>query len=201
MDMIIIAIIIVVIIVLIWCFSPVTLSNVFDLHHYAVSAGFANAPEASDRMGRMNINLIKLLRHMRAKYAEGGGERSKITETMLYNYNPENISETDPRYTDDTSYTVGKGAQTKICLRDKKSPLKFVDFNTLMFVGIHELSHMGAYDVVGHPARFWEIFKFVLGEAVEAKIYAPIDYAKTPIDYCGLHIDYNPLFDRALKSV
>lgn len=178
-----------------------------DPHTYYVSGGFTNKDEAAERMSKMNGRLIELLRHLKSKYptaSQGGlrnADRARIVAAMLYNYNPERLLETDPRSTNDTSFTVGKGESTSICLRDKKKPIEFVDFNTLMFVALHELSHMGAYDVVGHPERFWSVFKFVLEEAAEVGgIYKPVDYAVRPIDYCGLAVDYNPLFDDALQA-
>lgn len=196
--------IIVLLIILYNYFKNVGIKTNNDPHTYFVSGGFANRDMAAKRMSEMNSRLMKLLRHLRNKYAGKAPKTDKemVVAAMLFNYNPERLFETDPRFTNDTSYTIGKGEVTKMCLREKTSPDKFVDFNTLMFVALHELSHMGAYDVQGHPDRFWQIFKFVLTEAIEAGgIYKPIDYERHPIDYCGLRVDYNPYYDDAMMPI
>lgn len=101
---------------------------------------------------------------------------------------------TDP----DTAYTINKGDLIAICLR--KSPNgKVHDINTLMFVVIHELTHV-AIDVYDHPKEFWESFKILLTESVRCCIYRPVDYNEFSVKYCGdkMIIEYNPLFDCTL---
>ena len=63
-----------------------------------------------------------------------------------------------------------------------------------MFVALHEISHI-ATKSIGHKQEFWDNFKFILEEAVEIKIYKPVDYKKKPISYCSLNITDNPYFD------
>ena len=63
-----------------------------------------------------------------------------------------------------------------------------------MFVGIHEISHV-ATKSVGHTDEFWKNFKFLLEQAVEIKIYTPVDYKKNPKRYCGMEITDNPYYD------
>jgi len=47
----------------------------------------------------------------------------------------------------------------------------------------------------GHKQIFWQNFKFLLQEAVELNLYAPVDYKKNPQPYCGMDISDNPYFD------
>jgi hypothetical protein len=47
---------------------------------------------------------------------------------------------------------------------------------------------------IGHDKTFWDNFKFLLQEAVKAKLYIPIDYKKENTDYCGMTISDNPYF-------
>ena len=67
-----------------------------------------------------------------------------------------------------------------------------------MFVAIHELAHI-ASETVGHNDEFWNNFKFLLDNAVEIKIYSPVDYKKNNIEYCGMKITDNPYYDMPIK--
>jgi hypothetical protein len=48
---------------------------------------------------------------------------------------------------------------------------------------------------VGHTDEFWQNFKFLLENAVELKLYTPVDYKKEPENYCGMDITDNPYYD------
>ena len=119
---------------------------------------------------------------------------------LINNYESDNISEISPLNSKgNTSYTENK-KHLVLCLR-RKTPdaaglYQLHDINTMMFVVVHELSHM-MNNGFGHtegPRGFWSLFKFMLENAVEAGIYTPVDYSKQPILYCGLLLTYNPLF-------
>ena len=69
-----------------------------------------------------------------------------------------------------------------------------IDEHTLMFVAIHELSHVMTKSI-GHKTEFWENFKFLLGCAKESGIHEPEDYKKKPQEYCSMNISDNPYFD------
>lgn len=191
-----------------WNFT--TIYTTIDQRNYTV-ADYPNKQDAANMLGRINLDLIKLLRHLRNKYnvdridvmqlPADQRDRFRIVDNMLDNYNPDVMAENDPRLSSDTSYTIGKGVELVVCVRDRNNPSKLVDYSTLLFVMLHEISHIGAYDVFGHGTRFWEVFKFVLTEAVEAGIYEPIDYRQKNTMYCGLNITYNPYFDTNLKVV
>jgi predicted metal-dependent hydrolase len=119
-------------------------------------------------------------------------------EQLLNNYNSDKIYEISPLNSENvTSYTEEKKTLI-LCLRKKEKNgsghNELHDINTIMFVVIHELAHM-MNDMWGHKQDFWMLFKFMLMNAVEAKIYTPIDYSRSPIVYCGLMLTYNPLFD------
>ena len=86
-----------------------------------------------------------------------------------------------------TSYTVNKGERIVFCLRAKLINT-IHDLNTLMYVVIHELAHVGCPEF-GHTPLFREIFKFLLIESVKINIYTPIDYRKYPKNYCGMEIN------------
>ena len=93
-----------------------------------------------------------------------------------------------------TAYSENKGEKVAFCLNKKKNGSKLIDINTLTFVALHELSHIMSVSI-GHNDEFWNNFKFLLDEAVEIKIYTPVDYKKAPEQYCGLSITDNPYYD------
>lgn len=170
-----------------------------DGQQYAVVTSYANSAEASNILAKANANVIIFLAFLKKKYSGGRGERSRVVDAILQNYNYEAIEENDPKYSgSETSFTINKGEKMVLCLREKKAPYKFCDGQTLLFCILHELSHIGNVDEWGHERKFWIIFKFILSEASTYGIYSPVDYERHPKVYCGLKIDYNPLFDLTL---
>jgi len=183
--------------------------------NWQVIAGYGNRREAAQLLGKVNHNLIEFMRVLKIKYhidetddvINGEGhvharvladisDTHNIVSNILDNYNPDMIYENDARGDGkETSYTVNKGAAMYVCLRNKLNPNALVDYDTLLFVMLHEISHIGNYRGWGHGDDFWQIFQFILREAYLAGIYTPIDYSKSPRNYCGLKIEYNPLFD------
>lgn len=164
--------------------------------HYKVSNRYENPEEAAQILDYLNRNNIELLRHLRLKYKSG--VMNNNVQFLLDNYNPEVIFEHIPIGTKNTSFVVDKGSSVGFCLREKVSGKDILhDKHTLMFVNLHELTHM--YNKTwGHERDFWKSFKFILQEAKEAGIHEPKNYSLTPIMYCGLNVKYNPYFDSAL---
>lgn len=128
---------------------------------------------------------------------DGPNFKKNAVRRLEANYDPELVYEISPSNLEgNTSYTVNK-KKLVLCLRHKKKGYKLHHINTVMFVVIHELSHM-ANDEWDHSEKFWKIFKFMLESGVKAGVYTPVNYANHPVTYCGLHIAYNPLFDAGL---
>ena len=69
---------------------------------------------------------------------------------------------------------------------------KLIDRNTLMFVALHEITHIMTKSI-GHTEEFWRNFKFILQESVELGIYTRDEYSKNPKKYCGIEITHSPL--------
>lgn len=180
---------------------------------------FHNNAEAAALLASVNAKMIELMRHLKKKYHIDETEEDitkcaqhnkvvalpndlyRIVDHMLDNYNPDVFYENDPRGTTETSYTVNKGAAMHICLRRKDDPTKLVEEGQLLFVMLHEGSHIANYAGWGHERGFWQTFAFILNEARLAGIYVPVDYSKYPFNYCGLVVNYNPLFDPALPKI
>jgi predicted metal-dependent hydrolase len=86
-----------------------------------------------------------------------------------------------------TSYSVNKGEELVFCLRSKKEWNKFHNFNTIMYVALHEISHIACPEY-GHGPLFKKIFSFITQIAIQLNIYVYEDFNKTPEEYCGIYI-------------
>jgi len=141
---------------------------------------------AANKLAFIRQNKIKLVNHMLSQFPDD----PRVTR-LKYRYKPNKISEgpEDPKL---TSYTLNKGEKVVYCLRSKKHKNELHEKNTLMFVAIHELSHIMSV-TKGHNDEFKKNFKFLLENAVKIGIYQPIDYSKSPQEYCGININETPL--------
>ena len=61
-----------------------------------------------------------------------------------------------------------------------------------MFVALHELSHVMTKSI-GHTEEFWDNFRFLLKEAINANLYKNHNFRKFPVKYCGTEITDSPL--------
>lgn len=118
---------------------------------------------------------------------------NEFTKRLVAGFNPKRIQETLPT-SEHTAYSENKGEKIAFCLTKSKTGSTLIDPNTLMFVALHELTHVGTVSV-GHTPEFWRNFKFVLENAKNANLYKPVDYKKKPKGYCGMTISDNPYFD------
>lgn len=154
-------------------------------------------PELGDKNGRIDIINHSELYNTLNQVNKSEYLQNRIEQLVKF-YNSDHIYEISPLNSAGvTSYTQDK--KTLIfCLRKKEKNHKgnheLHDINTIMFVDIHELTHM-MNNTWGHQVDFWILFKFMLENAVECGIYKPVDYSKFPINYCGLLLSYNPLMD------
>ena len=140
---------------------------------------------AADMLARTTTKLKQLVAYVSEKFPD----RENI-KRLKDGFNPKKVVETLPT-SEFTAYSENKGEKIAFCLDAEKGNNKLIDENTLMFVGIHEISHV-ATKSVGHTDEFWKNFKFLLEQAVEIKIYTPVDYKKNPKRYCGMEITDNP---------
>jgi hypothetical protein len=71
-----------------------------------------------------------------------------------------NIYENIHNKNNSTSYTINKGDEMAICLRSKKDK-NIHDLNEIMYVVIHEISHIACPEI-GHTKLFLKINKYFL---------------------------------------
>lgn len=144
---------------------------------------------AADRLAVVTGNMKTLVEHCYSTYPE----RNNV-KRLKQGFNPKKIQETLPT-SEYTAYSENKGEKIAFCLdKNKDGKGGLIDPNTLMFVAIHELSHV-ATESIGHTEEFWGNFKFLLQEAEKINIYKPEDYKKKPKEYCGMSIKDNPYYD------
>jgi len=148
-----------------------------------------NIQNASNLLARTTEKLEYLVENVGQRYPD----RENV-QNLVKNFNPTTIKETLPT-SEFTAYSENKGEKIAFCLNKKKTDNNnLIDSNTLMFVAIHEIAHIMTTSV-GHTEEFWNNFKFLLENAVEIKIYTPVDYKKEPEGYCGMDITDNPYYD------
>jgi predicted metal-dependent hydrolase len=143
-----------------------------------------DSKEAADLIATIKNKLNTLLEHLEKTY---GNSDDRII-MLKKNYRPEKLSEgvDTPGY---TSYSVNKGEQIVLCLRNKD---KLMDVNTMMFVVLHEFAHL-ATESIGHTEEFWTNFKWILEESMNIGIYVRQDFKNNNVDYCGIKITSTPL--------
>ena len=78
-----------------------------------------------------------------------------------------------------------------MCLTTRDRFEDFYDINELMFVTLHELTHVSCENY-GHGIEFVIFFTFLLKKSIEIGIYKRVDYGSTPKEYCGVIIDKTP---------
>lgn len=146
--------------------------------------------EAADLLATTTQKCKELVEYVKKKYPD-----KENVKQLVKNFNPQKIIEILPT-SSFTAYSENKGQKIAFCLNVKKEGNKenLIDEHTLMFVSLHELSHVMTKSI-GHKSEFWSNFKFMLENAKEAGIHQPIDYSKTPQEYCSLKITDNPYFN------
>ena len=139
-----------------------------------------------DLLAKTTQNMKKLVDHLHEQYPD----RENV-KRLYKNFDIKKVKETLPtsRY---TAYSENK-ERIAFCVTTRKNNSQLIDENTLMFVALHELSHV-ATKSIGHTEEFWNNFKFILKSASSIGIYKPEDYSKTPKSYCGTKIKDNPYF-------
>lgn len=140
---------------------------------------------AANILAKINSNITKLVYHLKNNLKNFPDKMSYI-KNLIERTKVINIMETpkDDKY---TSYTINKGEKIVFCIRFKITD-NIHDMNTIMYVVIHELAHIGCPEF-GHTKLFKDIFKFLLENGIKIKIYNPVNYIKFPQNYCGMTIN------------
>jgi len=148
-----------------------------------------NLQKAADLLAKVTEKSKKLVEYVQEQHPDNPN-----VARLVEKYNPKKVMETLPtsKY---TAYSENKGEKLAFCLNKIKTENdNLIDEHTLMFVTIHELSHIMTKSI-GHKSDFWQNFKFLLENAKAAGLHDPEDYKKKPREYCGMKIHDNPYYD------
>lgn len=141
--------------------------------------------EKANLLGELVEKLYKLKNHLVKNIESFPDEYKQYINLVVNNFKEDRtiIYETDPE-SSLTSYSVNKGEEISFCLRSKKTG-KLHDINLLMYVGIHEISHIGCPEI-GHGDLFKKVFRFFTQEAIKIDVYKKVNYYELPVEYCGM---------------
>ena len=143
----------------------------------------------ADQLAHATNNMKAVVEKCKEKYSD-----QENVQRLVKGFNPKKIYEILPT-SEYTAYSENKGEKMAFCLdTEKNSKGRIIDDNTLMYVALHEVSHI-ATKSIGHGDEFWTNYKFILTEAKKINIYNPVDYKNNPARYCGMNITDNPYFD------
>lgn len=151
-----------------------------DGKKYFVKKG-PQAQEAADTLAIINQRCTKLVAELPLN-----GEYFINNRLLKKRYNPASITENI--LDKEAAFTVNKGEQISFCLKTTDNKGRIYDINTLMYVAIHELAHIGC-ESVGHTPEFIKYFGFLIKESLNKGLYKYVDYSKQPVNYCGVIID------------
>ena len=145
--------------------------------------------EVANRLGNLAKKIDKIVSYMYQKNLPDAIISKRLAERWKkIRINPAGLRETAFGETS-AAYTVNKGEQLRICVRDEKSDNLFEDKNDLMFVMLHELGHLMSKSY-GHNLEFKKNFAYITKVAVELGLYKYVDYSKHPTTFCGTDISY-----------
>ncbi len=143
-----------------------------------------DSAEAADLIAKIRQKLVILMEHLQKSFSSNDIR----IEMLKKNFRPDRLKEgiDTPGY---TSYSVNKGEQIVLCLRNKD---KLVDINTMLFVVLHEFAHLATVSI-GHTEEFWDNFRWILEESINIGIYIKQDFKTNNVEYCGMSITSTPL--------
>jgi hypothetical protein len=153
---------------------------------YGIQEEFKKSDEAVEILAKLHDNMNNFITELHKKIPN-----DERVIRLVKGFRRAEIEEAPND--DGSSYTINKGDLVALCLRHKTDGHPFHDNNTLLFVIIHEMSHIASISE-GHNSEFITNFKWLLNEAKSLGYYEPIDYRKSPITYCGVKVTNNPYF-------
>jgi len=166
--------------------EKMSLVEAFDKKKYLVrdlNTKYDSANLLAKLMSNLKVLIITLKRN---SDTSDNSEMRKFKPFIETIYNKiDNVKVRENEGSNDlTSYSVNKGEELVFCIRSK-SDNKIHDMNELMYVAVHEISHIGCPET-GHTRLFAKINLFLLRKALEYGLYHYRDYANQPVEYCGM---------------
>jgi hypothetical protein len=159
--------------------------NAVDGKNYSV----LNLPDkqiAANKLAKLNNVLFRIIEDLNAEHEHFNNDKFKRLKFKFKAHLTENAPGGRT-----TSYTLNKGDEIHMCLRQHDKELNLIDDNTLVFVALHELAHVMTISI-GHTEEFWSNFKFLLNYAMKKGYYKYYPYHLKPKNYCGIKITSSP---------
>jgi hypothetical protein len=165
-----------------------------DGQNYLVR-NMADKEGAADRLALIREKLLRLM-----KYLEQSFNDRPFVKQIIRNFDAssERFAESTPEASY-TSYSVNKGEKVFMCLRQRDEKEELVDENILIFVALHEMSHIGTASI-GHTKEFWNHFAWLLEKSETLGIYKYQNFAAHPVEYCGVHITDSPKYKQGVED-
>lgn len=164
----------------------IKVKSIIDSKYYRVKNNI-NKQKSADTFAIINGRVEKLINNL--KHVNSNLYNNNIV-LLTKRYNPDNLIENIDNHS--TSYTLNKGSEVAICISSKNNTNEIHEINRLMFVVIHELSHIGC-ESQGHNKEFVDFFIYLLKKSIEYKIYKYENYSTNPVEYCGITINNTPI--------
>lgn len=182
--------IIIVVVLLLYLFITKSLeyikSDINNKYYLVKSSDNIPNKEKANIIAELSKRIDKLIYYLTVNYSNKDTvnylEYNENVKLLLERFSPEIIGENIMPF--GTSYTINKGTYIAMCIDESR------DLNTMMFVLLHELSHVGSSSI-GHTQEFLDFFRYLLKVSIRLNIYKNIDYTSSPKEYCGIKIDRN----------
>ncbi len=173
--------------------EKMTLVEAFDRKKYLVR-DLNDKKDSAQLLAQLMKNLKFLITTLKFK-SQNTNDRELLKykpfiETIYNKIDSVSVRENEGN-NDFTSYSVNKGEELVFCIRSKSNN-RLHDINELMYVAIHEISHIGCPET-GHTKLFANINLYLLRKALQLGLYKYVDYSMYPVEYCGMTLTTNIL--------
>lgn len=155
-------------------------SSIDNKDYFVSDSVNPSSEEIANTLATIRKNINVLCDYLKSKhhkeYQDNIDELIKTVKDIDISENTKNIY---------TSYTINKN-ELVFCVKSKQTG-QIHDMNLLMYVVLHELSHIACPEY-GHTELFKKIFHYILTQAEECGIYKQINFYLNPQEYCGMNI-------------
>ena len=153
-----------------------SVKSFIDGNYYYVRKDVTDSRNAADTLAEIKKRLRILL-----SYLPIDNRLHSKLESTIFSENPKSHPMSNL-----TSYTINKGEQVVLCLRDPITQ-QLHNIDLIMYVALHEAAHISCPEV-GHTPLFRSHFQTLLSAAVNAGIINKTNYRINPDNYCGIRI-------------
>ena len=155
--------------------------------HYKVRKGTSKSSQKKVADLLANLNKKK---NLLCRFLENSTTYKKLAGIKRLLRNKEvKLEEVSKKYADQAAYSINKGERIGMCV--KSTDGSFEHENTMMFVYLHELSHIMT-QTYAHDDNFWRNFGVLIEAAIQCNVYSYQEFGSKPRTYCGHKITHTP---------